>query len=270
MQNMPAESRPYKVGFVSPPAWFDITPTEFLELAQDSAIVMQTVMRPPDFDFTPERIRDAVPELTACARSLAAAGADVCGQFGYPFSFVHGWEGAQAIQRQIEDTTGTPFVMMGVEVVHALRHLGCPSVAVASTYYAHEMEARLQSYLQDAGVNVGCIQNWQAQDIVDSSDGGLFVGKGELDPMGWRNPVWAIEEAVRRVHAASPHAGCILVTGGGMRLLHIVEALELELGTTIVAGDLSLYWGILRRLPGAMPVKNHGRLLAGQDRLGIL
>ena len=266
MQNSPAESRPHKVGFVSPPGWFDTTPTEFLRIASPDTVVMQTVMRPPDFDYSLEHIAGAVAELKACARSLAAAGADVVSQFGYPFSFVHGWPGAEHVQKDIQQSANVPFVMMGIEMVYALRRLNCTKVAVASTYYSHAMETRLQFYLRDAGVDAVHVQNWQTQGIVDSTDAGLFVGKGELDPMGWQNPVRAIEEAVRRVHVASPDVNCILVAGGGMRLLHIVESLEQELGTTIVAGDLSLYWGILRRLPDSIPVKNHGTLLATVDR----
>jgi maleate cis-trans isomerase len=256
----------HRVGFISPPAWFDVSPTEFAGLAPNNVAVMQTVMRPPDFDYSLEHIAGAVAELKDCARLLAAAGADVVSQFGYPFSFVHGWPGAERVQEDIQQNANVPFVMMGVEMVHALRCLNCTRVAVASTYYSHAIETRLQSYLRDAGVDAVCVQNWQTQGIVDSTDECLFVGKGELDPMGWQNPVRAIEEAVRQVHSASPDVDCILVTGGGMRLLRIVEALEKETGTTIVAGDLSLYWGVLRRLPDSMPVKNHGRLLAAVGR----
>ena len=57
-------------------------------------------------------------------------------------------------------------------------------------------------------------------------------------------------------------ADCILVTGGGMRLLDIVEKLEKEVEKPIIAGDLTLYWGILRRLGIKDGVKGHGMLLA--------
>jgi len=256
------ESQPYKVGFIIPPAWFDISPTEFLRVAPGATIAMQTTMRPPDFDYSPEQVRAAVPELLLCAQSLAAAGADVTAQFGYPFSLVHGWERAQAVQQQIEDSAGMPFVMMGVTMVHALQHVGCSSVAVASTYYSHRMETVLTSYLNEAGLNVASCANWQSQGIAKESDSGIFVGEGELDPMGWETPVWAVEKAVRMVAHSTPQSDCILVTGGGMRLLHLAEALEVETGKTIIAGDLALYWGILRRLGCRQDVKGHGRLLA--------
>ncbi|MFC1928814.1 hypothetical protein ACFLWC_02265 [Chloroflexota bacterium] len=98
--------------------------------------------------------------------------------------------------------------------------------------------------------------------MVEDTDSGMFIGKGELDPMDWQTPVHAVEKAIRLVSQNAPGADCILVTGGGMRLLDIVEGLEEEVGKPIIGGDLSLYWGILRRLGIKEGVKGHGRLLA--------
>jgi len=252
----------HKVGFISPPAWFDISPTEFLRIAPNNTIVMQTIMRPPDFDYSVEQFIDSVPEVGICFRSLAAAGADVIAQFGFPFSFVHGWKKAQQIQKDIQNNIGPHFVMMGVEVVYALRHLNCKSIAVASTYYSDKMAKILHEYLTEAGLNISRIENWQSQGIAKGTESEIFIGEGEFDPMDWATPVQAAEKAIRGVSNNAPSADCILVTGGGIRLLDIVERLEKELGKPIIGGDLSLYWGILKRLGVKESIKGHGRLLA--------
>ena len=251
-----------KVGFISPPAWFDISPTEFMRIAPSNTIVMQTVMRPPDFDYSVEHLIDSVPELSICFNSLSAAGANVVAQFGYPFSLVHGWKKAQQIQKNIQGNMGPPFVMMGVEVVYALKHLNCKSVAVASTYYSDKMSKILHEYLTEAGLNVLRSENWQSQGMVEDTGSDVFIGEGELDPMDWETPVHAVEKAVRNVSKNAPDADCILVTGGGMRLLDIVERLEKEVEKPIIGGDLTLYWGILRRLGINESVRGHGKLLA--------
>ena len=268
MSQSAIRSAMHKVGFITPPGWFDISPMEFMCIAPANTIVMQTTMRPHDFDYSPEHVRSAVGELGLCARSLAAAGAAVVAQFGYPFSFVHGWPEAQRVQETIEQDVQTPIVMMGVEVIYALRHVGCKSVAVAATYYSDAMAERLLGYLAQAGVNVSHCQNWQSQGLVAPSATGTFVGQGELDPMGWETPAWAVEEAVRKVARSAPEADCVLVTGGGMRLLNLADALEKEVGRPIVAGDLTLYWGILRRLGIETGIKGHGRLLASLGQGG--
>ena len=252
----------HKVGFMTPPGWFDISPTEFLRIAPKNTIVMQTTMRPHTFGYSVDEFLGSEPELSACADSLSAAGADVMAQFGYPFSFAHGWEGAQQVQQRIQSSSATPFVMMGVEVVHALRHLRCQSIAVASTYYSDKMAKMLNAYLTEAGQNILQSENWQSQGMAQGTDSDVFIGQGDWDPMDWETPAHAVEKAVRAVSQNTPDADCILVTGGGMRLLHIAERLEKEVGKPIIGGDLTLYWGILRRLGIKEGVKGHGRLLA--------
>ena len=254
----------YKVGFISPPAWFDISPTEFLRIAPKNTIVMQAVVRPPDFGYSVENFIEAIPELGICFDSLVAAGADVVAQFGYPFSLVHGWERAQQIQQDIQGKNETKFIMMGVEIVHALRHLRCKSIAIASTYYSANMSKILSDYLVEAGLNILRSENWQSQNMAEEKDtvSGSFIGKGELDPMDWKTPINAVEKAIRNVSQNTPTADCILVTGGGMRLLDIVDRLEKEVKKPIIGGDITLYWGILRRLLINKIISRHGRLLA--------
>ncbi|MFZ7133120.1 MAG: hypothetical protein ACOWWR_12240 [Eubacteriales bacterium] len=224
---------------------------------------MQTVIRPSDFGYCVEDFINAVPELGLSFNSLAAAGADVAVQFGYPFSLVHGWEKARQVQQNIQGSSKTGFVMMGVEAVHALRYLKCKSVAIASTYYSEKMSKILYAYLMEAGLNVVNSGNRQPQDMVEEKNSGLFVGEGESDPMNWKNPSYAVEEAVRHASKNNPDADCILVSGGGNRLLDIVDGLEKEVNKPVVGGDITLYWGILRRLGIKKGVEGHGRLLAG-------
>lgn len=250
-----------KVGFITPPAWLDISPLEFLRISPPATIVTQTLMRPPVFDYSLDHIREAVPELTACAKSLAAAGVDVIAQFGYPFSFVHGWQGAQRVQRKIEAVVGTPFVMMGIEAVRSLQSLNASNVAVAATYYTRQTAQPLVTFLEEAGMRVSLLETWQSLGLVHNMTG-VFAGEGELDPMGWTTPRWAVQESLRRVAQWAPAVDAILVSGGGMRLLDIADGMERELGKPIVGGDIALYHGILRRLGISAPVNGHGRLLA--------
>jgi maleate cis-trans isomerase len=255
----------HKVGFITPPAWFDISPTEFLRIAPDNTVVMQTVMRLPDFDYSVEQFVSSVPELTVCFNSLAAAGADVVAQFGFPFSLAHGWLKAQAVHKSIQGNSKTKLVMMGVEVVHALRRLNCKSMAIASTYYSGKMSEILNKYLTEAGFNILQSENWQSQGMAEDTESGSFIGAGELDPMDWQTPAEAVEKVIRDVSRSAPSADCILVTGGGMRLLDMVERLEGVVKKPIVAGDLTLYWGILRRIGIQGGVKGHGMLLTDID-----
>jgi maleate cis-trans isomerase len=253
----------HKVGFISPPGWFDITPMEFQRIAPPNTYVMQTVLRSPGFDYRRDDFVAAVYELAACFNLLADAGAGIIAQFGFPFALMHGWEKASKLPPKIQGERRAQLVMMGVEVVYAMQHLGCKSVAVAATYYSTEMAGILQSYLAEAGLKVMQADTWQTQGMADEKPDSLFAGEGQLDPMAWQTPLAAVEKAVLNVAESAPEADCILVSGGGMRLLDIVVGLEKQTGKPIVAGDLALYWGILRRLGVKQGVANQGKLLAG-------
>ena len=105
-------------------------------------------------------------------------------------------------------------------------------------------------------------ENWQSLGMVKEEGSGMFIGEGKLDPMAWETPIHVLQDAVRSVSRNVPNADGILVTGGAMRMLDIVEALEKEIGKPIIGGDISLYWGIFRRLGSKETVPGHGKLLA--------
>jgi maleate cis-trans isomerase len=226
---------------------------------------MQTIMRLPGFGYTHDEFIAAVPEIGVSFRALVAAGTEVVAQFGYPFSLVHGWEGAQKIQANIENDSGACLVMMGVEVVKAIKHLGCESLAVASTYYSDKTAKVLQNYLEEAGLEILSLQNWESQGMAEGNNG-MFAGTGELDPMAWRTPLETLAKAIRDTAKGASKADGILVSGGGMRVLDIVENLETATGKPIVGGDIAIYWGLLRRLGIKKDIRGHGRLLASLSR----
>ena len=252
----------HKVGFISPPDWFDISPSEFKRIAPDNVIVMQTVMRLSNFYQNYEQFKMVIPELRECYNMLTKAGADIVVQFGYPFSLVHGWHDAQKIQKDIEGNTGSRFLMMGVEVVKAIKHLGCKSLAVAATYYTEKTVQLLRDFLVGADMMVLQVENWQSQGLAQDDDSDLFAGKGELDPMDWATPLEELKKVIRNVCKATPEADCILVSGGGMRVLDFAEELEKEIAKPIIGGDVSIYWGILRRLGVKENIHGYGSLLA--------
>ncbi len=262
MRSTSKTSLVHKVGFISPPAWFDISPSELLRIAPSNTVVMQTIMRLPDFDYSIEQFKKAVLELGVCFNSLVSAGADVVAQFGYPFSLVHGWGNAQQIQKNVQGESKTSYIMMGIEVVHALRHLDCKSIAIASTYYSERMTKILIKYLTEAGLNISYFENWQSQGKVDNAGKGSFIKSKEFDPMDWKTSANVVKKAVRNVNKNTTKADCILITGGGMRVLDLVEPLEKEIRKPIIGGDVALYWGILRRLDIKKNISGHGKLLA--------
>jgi maleate cis-trans isomerase len=80
--------------------------------------------------------------------------------------------------------------------------------------------------------------------------------------MNWQTPSEALKKSILATAESENSSDCILVTGGGMRLLDIANEMEQEVCKPIIGGDLAIYWGILRHLPNGRKVRGHGKLLS--------
>ena len=88
-----------KVGIVVPPHYFDTTSTELTSLCAEVDVLHTQIRVSPDFGFTLDEIVQTGEEISDCAASLVAAGAEVVLQMGTPFSTAHGWSAGQELQR---------------------------------------------------------------------------------------------------------------------------------------------------------------------------
>lgn len=245
-----------RVGFLSPPAYFDISLSEFLRVAPPHIQAIQTIIPYPGFQYTFDMIADALPLFEPGAATLVEAGAHVVGQVGALFGCAPGMHiaAARAHCEQITTCTGVPFIMMSVAMVDALQQLGCTSVAVTCTYYNRTQIERFLAFLDDAGFTITASANLVSQN--------LFASQDDVDAVHWEFPASMAFETVRHVADAASGADAVVVAGSGMRMLPHVAAIEAEIGLPIVAADIALYWGMLKVLEGVGSVAEHGRLLA--------
>ena len=253
-----SEAARIKVGFISPPTYFDITPTEFLRVAPDGIEVTQTQMRLGGMgghtmeEFDLRVIERAVPEMSECALELAQAGSDLIIQFGTPFSLVHGDE-AREVQQELTRAARVPVIMAGVAMLDALDVFGIERVAVAAGYFDEAWTAIFRLKLMMNDLQVPYMENWVSQGIVET--------QSEADVIAWdfqREPAAA---GVRMAAANSQDSPAIFAMGGGVRVLDVANEVELETGKIVIGADVALYWRALQHLrlkprPGAF-----GRLL---------
>ena len=257
-----------KVGFISPPS-LDITPMEFVRVAPRGFAVIQTLTHVPNFKVEAEYIAKAVAQIEGCAMSLKDAGVDLIAQVGTPFSvdliaqvgtpfsFVaEGGLGAtRDLHARIEGATGIPLSMQGLAIADALKAMGHSSVAVACTYYNDDLAQRYARFLEGAGVRVLAMQNWVSQ--------GIYATQHEVEAArGWY-PWSHTYRAARLVAARAPTADCIIVSGGGVRTMDLLDPLERDLSLPVISSDAAQFWDILVRLGVREPITGRGSLLAG-------
>jgi len=234
---------------------------EFLRIAPEGFAVCQTMTHIPNFKVRSDTIAQAVQQVEECALTLKDAGVDLIAQSGTPFSFVV--EGGLAFTRdlhsRIEKATGLPLVMMGLAVINALKKQGYGSVAVACTYYTDDMAQKYTRFLEDAGIKVLAMENWLSQ--------GLYTSQEEIDrALVRRSPMSYTYKAARMVAAHAPAAECIVVSGGGVTTMDILEPLEHDLGKPVISSLAAQFWEIFARLGVGEPITGRGSLLASLGR----
>jgi maleate isomerase len=249
-----------KVGFVSPPS-MSMDPTEFLQIAPPGLRVVQTMTYVAGFNTGVQHnaIMSAAEQLEQCCIILKEAGADVIAQSGAPFAYLQGGiAGGTKLRDEIEAKHGVSLAMMGLSTIDAVKHLGCKSVAVACTYYNEVMADGFTKAFEDVGIDVHGMENWVQQGIFPTQEAVSSI----MFPLHTRIPIGLVYKAARRVARNCPDADCIVISGGGISTLDIVQALEEDTGKPVVSVLHALFWDVLKRLGIHAPIHGYGSLLA--------
>ncbi len=252
------DGRRTKVGFISPPTYFDITPTDFLRVAPGNIDVTQVQMRLDGMgghtmgEFDLRLIEAAVPEMTRCAIDLAAAGADLVIQFGVPFSLIHG-EHARDVQQEISRACKTPVIMAGVAMLDALDVFDVHRVAVASGYFDDAWAAIFRVKLMQNDLQVPYMENWVRQGVMDA--------QAESDIAAWDFRTEPARAGVLKAGLNAQDAPALFALGGGVRMLDLADELERETRKIVIGADIALYWKALQHLRLKPRSDGFGRLL---------
>ena len=250
-----------KVGFLAPPTVWNDAPLDFLRVAPDGTSVAGAFIPARGLgrtmaEFRLDLIVEALPAMQEAAQALAVAGADVVAQFGIPFSLIHA-ERARETQSQVADAAGIPIVLMGAAMLDALDHLGVHRIAIAGGYYATgDWISMARRGFESNGFDVIFQESWIEQGIVASDE--------EADRLAWEHDAAITKAHVLRTAERAGHSvDAIAVCGGGLRLLGHAADLEATTGLPIVAGDLAVFWAILKAIGAKPRSAGWGRLLDG-------
>ena len=234
--------RARKVGFISPPRWFDPAPAEFPTVCRAPVLTQQMPLPPPDFDYRLESIAGVESELTLATRTLAAGGCELVVQVGTPFAWAGTVSEADARMRcaRIAATAGVPIIMTGLAIVDALRAIGAERPALACTYYDDDWRDAWASFVRTCGFEPVRAATMADQKLVDRRD--------TLESYGFDMPEELARRSILRVAADAPEADVLVVTGAGVRTLTLIEPVEAESGRPLVAADTAAYWAAAQAL----------------------
>ncbi len=254
----------HQVAFTGPPRDFDAAPSDFLRLAPRTVGVHGRLLHAPEYAHQLDQRADNFHLLEEVVYCMSNSGADVVGQVGTNWVHAGGRNVGDITDfvRSMEETYGIPLHMAGMTLVEACRHFGYERIALNSVYFWPDWRDGVARFLRSADIDVVWFGN--------------FVDQGLSDDQRWVNDQywifpesWALESC-RRTLEAAPDVDAILINGMSnyrgddgvpRRLVEHAAAIEHELGTPILAADITLYWRILSTL-GVAPVGNHGSVLA--------
>ncbi len=251
-------------GFVTTPRYFDDSPQQFLEVAPPATGILQRVLHVPGYEFGLDQRARNFGLLEEAAVCLAESHCEVIGQVGSNWVHCQGTTGPAEIEElcaRIRAETGVPFLMAGHCLVEGLRSIGARTITIANGYYRPDWSAGINGYLEAAGFEILWAGDLIDQGLVADHDEKLGI---EADTL-WDYPDHLMVAACVDAHARAPYADAIVQTGAGFRMMQVVDTVERQTGTPVVASDVALYWAMLREL-GLTATHGYGSLLASLGR----
>jgi maleate isomerase len=181
-------------------------------------------------------------DVDAQSRLLATANVEVILFCITAASFYKGLDYDAGLKQRIEAASGAPALIAAQTVIAALRILDVRRIALATPFVSTGTD-RGRRFLEANGFDV------VAADGLDYSDN-FSIAMIDTE---------TVRELVRR---ADTHAAdAVVIPGGNMPCLSIVEEMEAELGKPVVTTNQAGIWALLRHLGTIDRVDGAGRLL---------
>ena len=117
-------------------------------------------------------------------------------------------------------------------------------ITVANSYYRPDWCDGINRFLRQAGFEILWSGNMIDQGIYATLDEMLAVEAATL----WNYPPEIVRRAILAAHAAAPDADAVVQTGKGFTTVSLLEEIEREIGTPVVASDAATYWEVLTTL----------------------
>ncbi len=177
---------------------------------------------------------------------LATMGVDLIHIGGVPPWMLLGYGPDHKLAERLSQKHGIPVAVASVGLVNALRALSAKKI-VGITYFNDALNKKFAKYFTDAGFQVVAMESFKAE----------FSLAGKI-------PATEIYSFAKKAYLKAGGADVLYILGSGWSVLPIVETLERDLQTTVVAGAQVTIWDILHHLKVREPIKGAGRLLSGE------
>jgi maleate isomerase len=232
-----------RIGYCSPPFVTETFIYEFYRIVPDGVTLMITTLEVGS-DYTATAFADSAERSMAAARAMGGAGADVIVLGGNPVNQSLGIENLPGLCASLSAEIGVPVTTSTLAQIDALTTLGVRRVASAHLA-GPDHDARAHRQIQAMGFE---------------SVGVLSRGPFSLLRLG-ETPLEVTLDLGRELRRRFPEADCIHFANAHWPVAFAIEALEQELGVTVMTSGQAIIWKALRTAGIEDRIEGFGRLL---------
>ncbi len=232
-----------KIGLIMPSVEEGQSTHEFRTLFPEGVVPLET--RVMCLQITPEELKKGRDEVLHAAEMLATAKADVIVYCATAATYVWGVAGDKTIIDEIEKKTGIKTTTGASSVMAAFEFLGIKKMLAFTPYGQEVMNLGIKFY-EDQGIRViayECMGYTNTYDI-------------------YRIPPWEAYRGVMKLYRRNPDVDGIFLSGGGLRILPIIETLEKDTGLPVVGTTTANAWRSLQLAGIKEPISGFGKLMA--------
>jgi maleate isomerase len=238
---MPIYGHRARIGYTSPPLVTEVFPYEFYKIVPPGVTLMITTLAITT--RSAEEVEKSYQTSLAAAKAMAKAGASLVMLGGNPINLSRGLANLDELTRRMEQEIGVPVLTSSQSQIKALQLLGARHVATVHPYEA-EHDARHEAAIREFG--------FEPAGVIGI--GGGFSALGAI-------PDDTALALARRIKQAHPEADTIHLASAHWATAGAIDAIERELGVTVMTSHQAITWACLRRAGIADKIAGFGRLL---------
>jgi maleate cis-trans isomerase len=177
------------------------------------------------------------------AQEMARAGVDLVVLGGAPINLSRGFDKVDNLIEETEKAVGVPVTTSITAQIDALKAVGAKNVAVAHPFVA-SYDAMYKEYVDHYGFTFSGMES-----------------AGETVTNLGRMPIETAIEMGRKLKAANPQADTIWYNCPHWAVSEAIDALEHELGVSVISANQAIVWSALRRCGIGDAIPGFGKLL---------
>jgi maleate cis-trans isomerase len=238
--NAPMYGHRARIGYTSPLACTEVFPYEFYRMVPRGITLVLTTLA--IVDLTPAELETSYENSVLAAADMASIGVDLVVLGGVPINLLRGFDNVEPLMRETAERIGVPVTSSVTAQQEAFRATKARRVGIVQPF-PPSGEHWLLDLADRFELEVAAIRSM--------GKGGREIGS---------IPVGACVEYAREIVREHPDIDTMWLPAPHYATVEGIDAIERDLGVTVVSANQAIAWHALRRCGVRDPISGFGRL----------